>query len=79
MKRAGLSEGQQVTLTCAIADGHERRVRGLRVTSFEVPDGCVAAYYPEANALIPVDQHDLASMTPAFKGVPVRIEIDTVV
>ena len=76
MARFGLSEGQRVTLVCAVADGQDRRVSGLRVTGFNIPDGCVAAYYPEANALIPVSEYDLASKTPAFKGIPVRVEID---
>ena len=58
----------------AISNGHERHVGGLTVASFAIPDSCVAPYHPEVNALIPADQYDLASKTPAFKGIPVRIE-----
>jgi anaerobic selenocysteine-containing dehydrogenase len=73
MGRRGLSEGQRVTVECAVADGTERVVRDLRVVPYDLPEACVAAYYPEANPLIPVGYHDELSKTPAFKGVPVRI------
>lgn len=73
MARHGLSEGQVVTVECAVEDGTERRVRGLRVVAYDLPDACVAAYYPEANPLIPLGCHDELSKTPAYKGVPVRI------
>ena len=74
MARAGLAEGQRVALVTAVDDGVTRRVEGLTVTPYDLPAGCVAAYYPEANPLVPVALHDRASKTPAYKGVPVRIE-----
>lgn len=73
MARRGLSEGQVVSLRCAVEDGVERVLRGLRVTGYDLPNTCVGAYYPEANPLIPLDYHDKLSQTPAAKGVPVRI------
>jgi molybdopterin-dependent oxidoreductase alpha subunit len=72
---AGLSEGQVVSLASDAGDGVERRVGGLTVTPFLLPSGCLGAYYPEMNPLIPLWYHDEASKTPAAKGVPVRIEI----
>jgi molybdopterin-dependent oxidoreductase alpha subunit len=74
MARAGLTEGQRVALVTAVDDGVTRRVEGLTVTPYDLPAGCIAAYYPEANPLVPVSLHDRASKTPAYKGVPVRIE-----
>ena len=74
MARAGLAEGQRVALVTAVDDGVTRRVEGLTVTPYDLPAGCIAAYYPEANPLVPVALHDRASKTPAYKGVPVRIE-----
>jgi len=73
--RAGLVAGQRVALVCAHEDGHLRRVAGLAVTAYDLPDRCVAAYYPEANPLIPLGLHDAMSKTPAYKGTPVRIEV----
>ena len=73
MARQGLSEGQRVALVSAVEDGVERRLDGLAVTPYDLPPGCVATYYPEANVLVPLSQHDQASKTPAYKGAPVRV------
>ena len=54
--------------------GVRRRVEDFTVTPYDLPSGCIAAYYPEANPLVPLSWHDKASKTPAYKGVPVRIE-----
>lgn len=74
MARLGVKEGQRVTLVSTVEDGVDRRVENLTVTPYDLPQGCVAAYYPETNPLVPLSRHDLASKTPAYKGVPVRIE-----
>ncbi|MEI4469677.1 FdhF/YdeP family oxidoreductase [Frigidibacter sp. MR17.24] len=71
--RLGLSEGQRVALVSTVEDGVQRRVDGLAVTAFDLPEGCVAGYYPELNPLIPLDLHERHSKTPAYKGAPVRI------
>jgi len=73
MARAGLTEGQKVSLIGDAEDGIERAVDGLIVTPFNLPDGCIGAYYPEANPVIAVSHHDCESKTPAAKSVPVRI------
>ena len=73
IRRAGLEEGQVVDLVSDAGDGVHREVRGLKVTPFSLPDGCVGSYYPEMNPLIPLWYHDQASKTPAAKGVPVKI------
>ncbi|TVV70880.1 FdhF/YdeP family oxidoreductase [Sphingomonas solaris] len=71
--RAGLTDGQIVTLESDAGDGRTRRVAGLRVTTYSVPDGCIAAYYPECNPLIALEHHAEESHVPAAKSVPVRI------
>ncbi len=71
--RAGLQEGQKVALVSDAGDDVHREVGGLTVTAFALPDGCVGAYYPEMNPLIPLSHHDELSKTPAAKSVPVRI------
>jgi anaerobic selenocysteine-containing dehydrogenase len=70
---AGLTEGQRVGLASDADDGVDRQVGGLVVTPFLLPRGCLGAYYPEMNPLIPLWYHDKLSHTPAAKGVPVRI------
>ena len=73
MERTNLREGQIVSLVSDAEDGVERQVDGLKVTPFSLPDGCVGAYYPEMNPLVPLWSHDAQSKTPAVKSVPVRI------
>ena len=73
MERAALEEGQVVTLVSDADDGVVRQVGGLKVTPFDLPDGCLGAYYPEANPLVPLWAHDQHSKTPASKSVPVCI------
>jgi molybdopterin-dependent oxidoreductase alpha subunit len=70
---AGLANGQVVALASDAGDGVHRQVEGLTVTPFLLPRGCIGAYYPEMNPLIPLWYHDEQSKTPAAKGVPVRI------
>jgi len=70
---AGLAAGQVVGLASDAGDGVIRQVGGLSVVPFLLPRGCIGAYYPEMNPLIPLWYHDEESKTPAAKGVPVRI------
>jgi molybdopterin-dependent oxidoreductase alpha subunit len=73
MADAGLQEGQRVTLESDAGDGVGRSLRGLIVTPYDIPRGCLGAYYPEANILMPLDHHAEQSHVPAAKSVPVRI------
>jgi len=50
------------------------RMNHVRVYPFELPDNNLMAYFPEANVLIGYES-DPRSKTPAFKSVPVNIEI----
>jgi len=71
--RFGLKEGEMVGLTTAVDDGVERSVEGLRVVAYDIPEGCIARYYPECNPLLPLWHHAEKSKTPAAKSIPVRI------
>ncbi|PYE85104.1 FdhF/YdeP family oxidoreductase [Pseudoroseicyclus aestuarii] len=74
MARQGLSHGDRVALVGDSGDGVERRLGGLEVIRFNLPEGTVGSYYPECNVLVPLDLHDGLSKTPGSKAVPVRIE-----
>jgi len=73
--RLQLEEGDFVTLTTAVDDGIVRQVSGLRVTPYDIPEGCCAAYYPECNPLLPVWHHADKSKVPAAKSIPIRIAL----
>jgi len=73
MARLTLSEGDLIEFKTVAADGIDRRMSGFKVVAYDVPQGCCAAYYPETNALLPLDHRDRRSNTPAAKSVPVQI------
>jgi molybdopterin-dependent oxidoreductase alpha subunit len=70
----GLQDGDLVDVRTVADDGVERVVRGFRVVPYEIPEGCLGAYFPEANPLIPLSHHDTKALTPAYKATPVRLE-----
>ena len=72
--RFDLKEGQLVALTTAVDDGVERSVAGLRVVAHDIPEGCIAGYFPECNPLIPLWHHAEKAKVPAAKSIPVRIQ-----
>ena len=49
------------------------RILKLTAVAYELPRGCAAAYYPEANILVPLARHDRKSGTPSYKSIPVRV------
>ncbi|MEP4531546.1 MAG: FdhF/YdeP family oxidoreductase [Cyclobacteriaceae bacterium] len=51
----------------------ERKVTGFAVVPYDIPPGCVATYFPEANPLIPLGLSARMSHTPASKSVGVNI------
>jgi molybdopterin-dependent oxidoreductase alpha subunit len=77
--RLGFKVGDHVTVFAVARDQGtvHRSVEGLRVTSYDIPRGCAAGYYPECNPLIPLWHHAEGSFVPAAKAIPVRLQIST--
>jgi molybdopterin-dependent oxidoreductase alpha subunit len=73
LARLGLVEGDIVTALTVADDGVTREVRGLRIAPYDIPNGCVAGYYPECNPLIPLWHHAEGSKVPAAKSIPIRL------
>ena len=73
MARLGLEAGAKVDLLAAFDEGVSRVARGFTLVARDIPTGCLAAYYPETNVVIALDDHDLRSGTPAYKSAPVRL------
>lgn len=69
-----LADGQYVDIHGVHDDGVARVLRRFRVVSYPTPVGCAAAYYPEANVLVPLSHVAEGSNTPASKQVIVRVE-----
>jgi molybdopterin-dependent oxidoreductase alpha subunit len=64
----GVTAGEKVTLTSPYGE-----MKDLTVFYFDVPQGNLLAYYPEANCLIGTER-DPRSHTPAFKSVAVALK-----
>jgi molybdopterin-dependent oxidoreductase alpha subunit len=73
IEERGLSEGDLVDLIGVDGDG-ERIARNFRVVPYEIPRGCAASYFPEANPVVAIDSVAYGSNTPASKSVVIRIE-----
>ena len=70
---AGMQDGQHVNLINTHG-GRRRVAEDFRVVAYEIPRGCVATYFPEANVLVPIGSVAHRSNTPASKFVPITIE-----
>jgi molybdopterin-dependent oxidoreductase alpha subunit len=68
----GLRGGDRVDLTSHFG-GETRTVYGFRVVPYDLPRGCAAAYYPEANPLVPVDSVAEKSRTPTYKSIVISL------
>lgn len=73
MRERGLVERTPISVVNQ-DDGVTRRISGFVVLPYPIPRGCVAAYFPEINPIIPRGRVDKFSKTPASKSVRVRIE-----
>lgn len=72
LQRLGLRDGEMVDITSLWRDG-ERTVTGFRLVEYDIPPGCLASYFPETNALVPLEHHAERARTPASKSIPVRL------
>jgi len=72
MKMAGLSPKQKVDLISHFA-GAERFARRFVVVPYDIPRGCAATYFPEANVLVPIGSVAEKSNTPVSKSVVITI------
>ena len=71
-----LSHGDLVEVEAVPYDGEvddARRTITLTALAYQIPRGCAATYYPEANVLVPLAHHDPKSGTPSYKSIPVKV------
>lgn len=68
----GFENKQTIALETISEDGIRRRVSGLTVIDYPISRGAIVGYFPELNPLLPLDNYDRISGTPAAKSIPVR-------
>jgi molybdopterin-dependent oxidoreductase alpha subunit len=74
LQELGFADGEIVDLHSEWKDGVDRIAEHFRVISFPTARGCAAAYFPEANPLVPLDSQADRSGTPTSKAIVLRIE-----
>jgi anaerobic selenocysteine-containing dehydrogenase len=70
----GIDNGELVDVHSEFTDNVDRVVHQFKAVAFPTSRGCAAAYFPEANPLVPLDFTAQGSNTPASKSVVVRLE-----
>jgi len=69
----GMKAGDWVDLESLHDDGVRRQARRFLLVEYDIPRGCLAAYYPETNPLVPLSSFADESRTPTSKSVPVIV------
>lgn len=72
MSSRNISNKEVVDLS-SLYDGDTRTASCFHAIEFNIPKGCAATYFPEANVLIPISSVARISNTPASKSVRIRV------
>ncbi|MYN28535.1 FdhF/YdeP family oxidoreductase [Duganella levis] len=69
----GMKAGDWVDVQSVWDDGIERRADGFMLVAYDIPRGCIGAYYPETNPLVPLASVADGAGTPTSKSIPVLL------
>jgi molybdopterin-dependent oxidoreductase alpha subunit len=73
IKALGWQAGDWVDLHTICDDGIDRCAPHFKLVAYDIPRGCLAAYYPETNPLVPLHSVAEGAGTPTSKYIPVRL------
>ncbi|TDK25034.1 FdhF/YdeP family oxidoreductase [Luteimonas aestuarii] len=73
----GMAAGDRVDLESLGEDGVRRVARHFLLADYDIPRGCLAAYYPETNGLVPLESFADQARTPTSKSIPVLVHRPT--
>jgi molybdopterin-dependent oxidoreductase alpha subunit len=73
MVKAGFENYEKVDIVNEFG-GKKRIAECFLVVPYNIPVGCLATYFPEANVLIPLKSMAVGSQTPTSKSVVVKLE-----
>lgn len=74
INKQALKNGDRVKITTVSNDGIARSLSNFKIVEYLIPPGCVAAYYPETNPLVPLESIADECGTPTYKSIPISIE-----
>ena len=69
-----IRQGDLVDIESTWQDGKVRKISGFKAVIYDIPQGNLAAYYPETNSLVPIDSIGDGSFTPTSKSIVVKIK-----
>jgi molybdopterin-dependent oxidoreductase alpha subunit len=73
LEMLGFKAGEWVDMTTVWEDGIERRADSFLLVEYDIPRGCIGAYYPETNPLVPLSSVADVCNTPTSKSIPVLL------
>jgi molybdopterin-dependent oxidoreductase alpha subunit len=73
LRAIGMKAGEWVDITSLYGDGQTRRAQKFLLVAYDIPRGCIASYYPETNALVPLSSFAIGARTPTSKSIPVML------
>ena len=73
IRALGMKDGDWVDLQTVWDDGQQRSAERFRLVAYDIPRGCIAAYYPETNPLVPLSATAIVAGTPSSKSIPVQL------
>jgi len=74
LQKLGFEAGEWVDIVSVWSDDTERRAERFLLVEYDIPAGCLGSYYPETNALIPLESFADHARTPTSKSIPVVLE-----
>ena len=75
LRAIGMKAGQWVDITSVYSDGDTRRAEKFVLIEYDIPRGCLASYFPETNALVPLSSVSIGAGTPTSKSIPVVLTL----
>ncbi|MEM9400763.1 MAG: FdhF/YdeP family oxidoreductase [Verrucomicrobiota bacterium] len=66
---------QQLVDITSEFEGTTRKTNIFQAIEYDIPKGCAAAYFPEANVLVPLSSTAEQSNTPTSKSVAIRVAL----
>ncbi|HEY0296151.1 MAG TPA: FdhF/YdeP family oxidoreductase, partial [Bordetella sp.] len=73
LEMLGFKAGEWVDMSTVWDDGIERRADSFLLVEYDIPRGCIGAYYPETNPLVPLASVADVCNTPTSKSIPVLL------
>ena len=72
MRQRGWRSGELLDIT-SHSNGEQRTAPRFAAVPYNLPRGCAAAYFPEANVLVPISSVAAISNTPASKSIVISL------